>query len=99
MPWWGFWNNETLKEVKKANIHNGTKKKEDESPEEEGEIKEEEGPNNFSSSEDEIVNIRSEKAQNISLEEERMDDKSNETEKGHNVTLKEVKKVNVNNKA
>ena len=43
MPWWALWHNETLKEVKKANIHNGTKKKEDESPEEEGEIKEEEG--------------------------------------------------------
>ena len=87
-----------MKEVKKANIHDGTIKKEDESPEEEGEIKEEEGPNNFSSSEDEIVNIRSEKAQNISLEEERMDDKSNETEKGHNVTLKEVKKVNIHDR-
>ena len=55
----------------------------------------EKAPNNFSSSEDEIGNNGSEKANNISLEEEKMDDKSNETEKVHNETLKKVKKVNI----
>ena len=82
-----------MKEVKKANIHNGTKKQEDESLEVEREIKEEGGPNNFSSSEDEIGNIRYEKAQNISLKEEKMADQSYETENIHNETLKEVKKA------
>ena len=42
----------------------------------------EKGQNN--SSEDEIENIRSEKAQNISLDEEKMADQSNETGKEHN---------------
>ena len=54
--------NETLKEAKKVNIHNGTEEQEDESPEVKGEIKEEGGPNNFSSSEDEIEKKGSEKA-------------------------------------
>ena len=53
----------------------------------------EKGQNN--SSEDEIENIRSEKAQNISLDEERMAEQSNETDKGHNETLKEAKKTNI----